>query len=57
VFLAGRAEAFLALGDRQRAQTDAREGVAILQREVARTGRADLKEYFDWATTALKEVL
>jgi serine/threonine protein kinase/uncharacterized tellurite resistance protein B-like protein len=52
-----RAFALLRLGELERARPEAREAMATLQAEVARTQRADLKGVVDWATKALREVL
>src|SRR5439155_18370731 len=55
--VAGRASAHLALGDREKARTDARRARPILEAEVARTGRADLQRILDWMDSELKDVL
>jgi tetratricopeptide (TPR) repeat protein len=52
-----RAQALLELGDRQRAQTDARKALPLLKAEVVRTGRADFQRFLDWASRALNEVV
>ena len=55
--LAFWADFLLRLGDREKARSDARRGINLLQAEVTRTSRADLRSVRDWATMALKDLL
>jgi serine/threonine protein kinase len=54
---ASRAGTLLSLGDRKRAGSEGREAIAILEAEVARTGRADLQAALNSARQALNRVL
>ena len=52
-----RADVLAELGEGVRARTEARKAVALLKAEIPRTGRADLHDVLNWATSALKDVL
>ena len=52
-----RAEALLDLGERERARSEARQAMVILEAEASRTQRADLRKVLSWAFEALHTVL
>jgi tetratricopeptide (TPR) repeat protein len=52
-----RAALLLRLGKLEDAALEAREAVALLQAEIARSGRPDLRKTLKWAANALRKVL
>ena len=55
--LLGRALCYVEIHDELRAGADARLGVALLQKEIQRTGRADLSHVVTVMKQALKHLL